>query len=72
MHPRVSVFRGEPRHVWTRRLEQRGWPSAAAAEMALFLTEKGTPPPAWQSLFAYNQNVPSSVDELVPRRSRIG
>jgi hypothetical protein len=68
MSPRVPVFRGEPRHVWIRRLEQRGWPSAAAAEMAAFLTEKGTPPPAWQAMIA--QDAVASVDRLMPGRRR--
>jgi hypothetical protein len=70
MNPRVPLFRGEPRHVWIRRLEQRGWPSTAAVEMAAFLTEKGTPPPGWQDLVDYNQNVVAPVDQLMPRRSR--
>ena len=68
MSARVSLFRGEPRHVWIRRLEQRGWPSAVAAEMAGFLTEKGTPPPAWQKLVAHIANTPSG--ELARMRSQ--
>jgi hypothetical protein len=47
---RMSLFRGEPAHVWVRRLEQRGWPTQTAVQMARFLTEKGTPPPAWQEV----------------------
>ena len=63
MNARAPLFRGEPRHVWIRRLEQRGWPSAAAAEMAAFLTEKGTPPPTWQNIAAHFANTEATATE---------
>jgi hypothetical protein len=57
MKSRMSLFRGEPAHVWVRRLAQRGWPSPLAAEMARFLTEKGAPPPAWQDVIGVGSTV---------------
>jgi hypothetical protein len=61
MSSRMSLFRGEPAHVWVRRLEQRGWPQATAVQMARFLTERGTPPPAWQDLTVRLDATPPQV-----------
>jgi hypothetical protein len=57
----MSLFRGEPAHVWVRRLEQCGWPPEIAVEMARFLTEKGAAPPAWQDLRGQMRVTPSKV-----------
>jgi hypothetical protein len=64
----LSLFRGEPAHVWIRRLEQRGWPYETAVAMARFLTEKGTPP-AWQEMAA---QLPAPYPEPLPRQARSG
>jgi hypothetical protein len=58
----AGLFRGEPAHVWVRRLHAQGWPTEIAKKVALFLTVKGTPPPRFEELLnAAKQPLPRSA-----------